>query len=79
MIGCLKRIPVAIIIAATNGDAYALAYVLAHYQKFIQTLATRILRDEYGNEYFFLDEAAQLRLEAKLIHSIINGFQVLSV
>ena len=38
-------------LAAVNGDEDALAAVVAHYQKYIRALATRPLKDEYGNTY----------------------------
>ena len=66
------------ILAAVNGDEGALAAVVAHYQKYIRALATRPVKDEYGNEYLYVDEDMRLRLETKLIHSIVTGFKVLS-
>ena len=37
------------------------------------------LKDEYGNTYLYADEDMRLRLETKLIHSIVTGFEVLPV
>ena len=54
----------------------ALAAVVAHYQNYIRALATRPLKDEYGNTYLYVDEDMRLRLETKLIHSIVTGFKV---
>ena len=51
MAGQVKPIPVPVILAAVNGDEDALAAVVAHYQKYIRALATRPLKDEYGNTY----------------------------
>ena len=34
---------------------------------------------KYGNEYLYVDEDMRLRLETKLIHSIVTGFKVLPV
>ena len=34
---------------------------------------------DYGNEYLYVDEDMRLRLETKLIHSIVTGFKVLPV
>lgn len=65
-----------VILAAVNGDEDALAAVVAHYQKYIRALATRPLKDEYGNTYLYVDEDMRLRLETKLIHSIVTGFKV---
>ena len=65
-----------VILAAVNGDEEALAAVVAHYQSYIRALATRPLKDDYGNTYLCVDEDMRLRLEAKLIHSIVTGFKV---
>jgi hypothetical protein len=63
--------------AAASGDSEALAAVVGHYEGYIRALATRPLRDDYGNEYLYVDEDMRLRLESKLIYSIITGFRVL--
>ena len=78
MAGQVKPIPMPVILAAANGDEDALAAVVAHYQNYIRALATRPLKDEYGNAYLYVDEDMRLRLEAKLSHSIVNSFKVLS-
>ncbi len=75
--GQVKPIPVTVILAAVSGDENALAAVVAHYQKYIRALATRPVKDEYGNEYLYVDEDMRLRLETKLIHSIVTSFKVL--
>ena len=67
MAGRVKPIPVPVILAAVNGDEDALAAVVAHYQSYIRALATRPLKDDYGNTYLCVDEDMRLRLEAKLI------------
>ena len=79
MAGQVKSIPVPVILAAVSGDESALANLVAHYQKYIRALATRPEKDEYGNEYLYVDEDMRLRLETKLIHSIVTSFKVLSV
>lgn len=79
MAGQVKPISVPVILAAVIGDEEALVAVVAHYQNYIRALATRPLKDEYGNEYLCVDEDMRLRLETKLIHSIMTGFKVLPV
>ena len=79
MVGQVKPIPVPIILAAVSGDENALTAVVAHYQKYIRALATRPVKDEYGNEYLYVDEDRRLGLETKLIHSIVTSFKVLTV
>ena len=78
MAGRVKPIPVPVILAAMSGDERALAAVVAHYQDYIRALATRPLKDTYGNEYLCVDEDMRLRLEVRLIHSIMTGFKVLT-
>lgn len=38
-----------------------------------------ITQASYGNEYLYVDEDMRLRLETKLIHSIVTSFKVLPV
>ena len=49
-------IPVTVITATMNAEPSAIAYILQHYRNYIRKLATRILKDEYGNEYYYVDE-----------------------
>ena len=79
MAGRATPIPVPVILAAIAGDEAALAAVVGHYRGYICALATRPLKDAYGNEYLCVDEDMRLRLESKLIHSILTGFKVRSV
>ena len=79
MAGRVEPIPVPVILAAVSGDTDAIAAVLAHYQNYIRALATRPLKDEYGNEYLCVDEEMRLRLETKLICGIVTGFHVVLV
>lgn len=72
-----EEIPVTVISAATQGKPDAISYVLRHYRKYIRKLATRTLKDEYGNEYLFVDEDMANRLQSKLIFSIISDFSIL--
>lgn len=73
----LKSLPLDVIHAAMDGDIVALHSVTSHYQSYIRVLATRAVKDEYGNEYLCVDESMRLRLEAKLMHSIITYFNIL--
>ena len=77
MAGDIKSLPLPIIVAAIEGDGEALAAVLNHYNGYIRFLAMRPLKDKYGNEYLCVDEDMRLRLEAKLIYSIVTGFKIL--
>ncbi|MFV0361931.1 MAG: helix-turn-helix domain-containing protein [Suipraeoptans sp.] len=78
MAGDLRNtLPLPVIMAAMEGNGEALTVVLDHYKGYIRCLAMRPLKDEYGNEYLCVDEDMRLRLEAKLIHSIVTGFKIL--
>ena len=77
MVSNIKNLPLSVIIASTSGDGQALGAVLAHYQRYIRSLATRTLTDEYGNEYYYVDEEMRLRLEARLIYCIVTDFKIL--
>ena len=77
MAGDMKALSLPVILAAMEGDGEALAAVLNHYKGYIRFLAMRSLKDEYGNEYLCVDEDMRLRLETKLIHSIVTGFRIL--
>lgn len=77
MVSNIKNLPLSVIIAATSGDGQALGAVLAHYQRYIRSLATRTLTDEYGNEYYYVDEEMRLRLEVRLIYCIVTDFKIL--
>lgn len=73
----VKNLPLSVILAATDGDGQALGTVLSHYQRYIRSLATRSLTDEYGNEFYYVDEEMRLRLEARLIYCIVTDFKIL--
>ena len=78
MVGSVKPlIPMSVILAASQGDAEALTALVAHYQGYIRFLATRPMKDAYGNVSCHVDEDMRLRLETKLIYSIVTGFRVL--
>ena len=79
MAGQVTPVPANVILAAVNGDEDALTAVVGHYQKYIRALSTRPVKDEYGNEYLYVDEDMRLRLETKLIHSIVTSFKMLTV
>lgn len=72
----LAEIPRHTIDGAITGNAEDLAFVLGYFSGYITKLATRTLKDDYGNEYVYLDENLRLRLEAKLICSIVSNFDI---
>ena len=78
MAGTVKSsIPLPVILTAIDGDNESLALILEHYKGYIRFLSIRRLKDEYGNEFHYVDKNVRLRLEVKLLHSIVTGFKVL--
>lgn len=72
----LMDIPRNVIDGAVAGNAEDLAFVLGYFGGYITKLATRTLKDDYGNEYIFVDESLRHRLEAKLVCSIVSNFDI---
>ena len=52
-----------LIVKAKSGDENALNAVIHHYSQCIRSLAASVLKDEYGNEYLYVDEDMRMRLE----------------
>lgn len=73
-----KSISFQTICCALNGDEMAMCDVISHYKPYIKTLATRELKDDFGNVFYYVDDTVIARLEAKLICSIIKNFKILS-
>lgn len=67
-----QLLPYETIEAATHGDIAAINSVLAHFEGYIATLATRTLYDEHGCPYQYLDPELKRRLETKLIVRILK-------
>ena len=67
-----QLLPFETIEAATRGDIAAINSVLAHFEGYIATLATRTLYDEQGCSYQYLDPELKRRLETKLIVRILR-------
>lgn len=67
-----KLIPFPIIKAASEGYILAIEYILKHYKGYIAKLSTKVLTDEYGNEYYFVDKDIQGQLTTALLKMILN-------
>lgn len=50
----VKNLPLSVIFAAKSGDGQALGAVLNHYQRYIRSLATRTLTDEWETKFIML-------------------------
>lgn len=72
----LTEIPRQVIDGAVGGNAEDLAFILGYFSGYIKKLSTRTLKDEYGNEYLYVDEDMRLRLESKLMKSIVSNFEI---
>lgn len=60
-------LPFSVISAAVSGNAQAVCVILRHYQGYIAKLCTRILKDNSGNIYSYIDEEMRNRLQVQLI------------
>jgi hypothetical protein len=67
-----KLIPFHTIKAASDGDAIAIQYILKHYEGYIAKLSTKVLTDECGNGYYFVDKAMQEQLITAMLQMILN-------
>lgn len=67
-----KRIPFAVIVAATNGDETAIQEILNFYDSYISKLSLRKLYDEYGNVYMVVDSELKGRIQAAVMDMIAN-------
>lgn len=67
-----QLLPYETIEAATRGDITAINSVLAHFDGYIATLATRTLYDEHGCPCQYLDPELKRRLETKLIVRVLK-------
>lgn len=66
-----------IITSAMEGDNDALIIIRNHYTGFIRALSTCQMKDSAGNYHYYVDEEMQLRLENKLLWSVMTGFRIL--
>lgn len=67
-----KLIPFSTIKAASEGDVVAIQYILKHYEGYISKLSTKVLTDEFGNGYYFVDKAMQEQITTALLQKILN-------
>lgn len=67
-----QLLPFDTIEAASKGDITAINSVLAHFEGYIATLATRTLYDEHGCPHPYLDPELKRRLETKLIVRVLK-------
>jgi hypothetical protein len=65
-------LPFFVVQAAASGDIDAISVVIEHFEGYIAVLATRRLRDEFGNTYMCVDSAMSAELKNRLIIGIIK-------
>ena len=61
-------LPFAVVQKAVEGDIVSINKVLKHYEGYISCLSVRKMYDEYGNEYYCVDET----LLKSLLYSASN-------
>ncbi len=64
-------IPYEIIESATLEDIDAINYILMNYNRYINKLATRQIKNDYGNYIYTIDTELKGQLENKLIEAIL--------
>ena len=69
-----KNIPYTIILAAHAGEDQALQYILRHYKSQIDYCSRRVLHDDYGNRYEYVDQDIRQNIETVLVQQIIMKF-----
>lgn len=82
MAGQVGVLPVPVILAAVDGDESSLAAVTAHFRRYIRGLSTRVLNDEYGNTYLYVDQVRQDFLQERAINAVVirqEGHQFLKL
>lgn len=62
-----ELLPFHVIKDASEGEVEALQKVLDHYKEYIRKLSTKIVYDENGEAYYYIDEELRTRLEIRLI------------
>lgn len=67
-----KKVPFALIVAASDGDDDAIQQILSFYDGYISKLSLRPLYDEYGNVYMVVDNELKGRIQSALINMILN-------
>ena len=67
-----RLLPFHIIKEASEGNVEAINVVMKHYERYIITLSTRRLYDEYGQPHYCVDEDLRRRLETKLITKVLS-------
>lgn len=65
-----RNIDKAVMYAAIAGDAIAINIILQHYERYINTLATKWTQDIFGNYYAFVEPYLKRVLETQLIIAI---------
>lgn len=68
----IELLPFHVIEKAVKGDTYALNVILKHYERYINTLATRKGYDEFGDSYYYVDETLKGMLQNKLIKKTLE-------
>lgn len=67
-----KLLPYQTILAASQGNILALEKALAHFDGYVNKLATHIIYDDRGCAHYFVDNELKLQLQMKLIAAIMK-------
>ncbi len=72
----IRRVPLATIVKAKNGDNTALEKILRHYQGYMLKLSQFELYDASGTVYTCFDEELYQELQFKLVKAILDRFEL---
>lgn len=66
------EITYSLICAAAKGDAKAQEQILNYYDDYINSLATVVIENEYGEKIKFIDEDLKSQLQLKLLEATMK-------
>ena len=72
----IRRVPLATIVKAKNGDNTALENTLRHYQGYMLKLSQFELYDASGTVYTLFDKDLYQELQFKLVKAILDRFEL---
>ena len=64
--------PFALIVPAVNESVEAISAIVRHFEPYINSLVVKMLFDEHGDQYAYVDEEEKQLLEVKLIQEILK-------
>jgi len=73
-----KKMPFAVIVAASGGNEEAIQQILEFYDGYISKLSLRPLYDEFSKVYMVIDSELKGKIQAAIINMVLN-FEIIVV